>query len=89
MALSDTAQQLLDALNDPETGDADDHVMALPIPYGLTAGERASEISRHQAIVDELRAAGWPVEVHLRRIETGEVLAFGFTPGAPRPSTSA
>src|SRR4051812_139424 len=70
MPLSELAQQLVAALTDANTGDPDEHAMALALPYGMPAADRAEEISRHQAIVDELRAAGWPVEVDIGRAAT-------------------
>lgn len=86
MPLSQPAQQLLDALTAPDA--APDQVMVLPIPYGTPADERKVLIDHHQAVVNELRDAGWPAEVIVRRNPDGEALAIGLAPDAPRPDAA-
>jgi hypothetical protein len=81
-ALSAGAKLALDRLLEMEAGE----VLAVPLPHGLSAAERQHELDTHQAVVAELRAAGWPIETERYGSDNGEVLTIGIVEGAPRPA---
>jgi len=56
-------------------GDAD-HLMAIPIPNGITARERADLLDHHGRVVEEIRRRGWRVRSHVRMIRAGMVVAI-------------
>ena len=83
MALSPGAQLALDRLlEDP------DEVLAVVLPHGMTAGERRHELNVHQAVVNELRAAGWTIDVQRRGTDNGEIVTLGLVPDAPHPDAA-
>ncbi|MEJ7785433.1 MAG: hypothetical protein WKF96_11555 [Solirubrobacteraceae bacterium] len=84
MTLSPGAQMALDQLTEP--GSDPDEVLTVALPHGLPAAERQHELRTHQGVVDELRAAGWPVEVERYGAGNGEVLTIGLAAGKPWPS---
>ncbi len=52
-------------------------VMALPIPNGLSARERADLLDHHGAVAAEVRRQGWKVKTHVRTVpDAGQVFAF-------------
>ena len=56
-------------------GDAD-HLMAIPIPNGISARERADMLDHHGRVVAEIRRRGWRVRSHVRTLGTGSVIAI-------------
>jgi hypothetical protein len=63
-----------------ELKDDPDSVIALPIPNGLTARERADLLNHHGAVVREIRRRGWPVRTHVRHTPAGSVFAIDLQP---------
>ena len=53
-----------------------DSLIALPIPNGISARERADLLDHHGQVAAEVRRRGWQVKTHVRTIPTGQVLAF-------------
>jgi hypothetical protein len=69
--ISDAADQVIDELRDDP-----DSVMALPIPHGLSARERADLLDHHDAVVAEIRSRGWNVKTIVRQLPQGTVFAI-------------
>ena len=61
---------------------ADDEVILLATPYGLSALERAHTIDNVQAIAAELRRRGHTPRVELRTTPAGEAYAISIDRGA-------
>jgi hypothetical protein len=55
-------------------------VIALPIPNGLTARERADLLNHHGAVVREIRRRGWQIKTHVRHTPAGCVFAIDLRP---------
>lgn len=47
--------------------------VVVPIPYGLTADDRALELNLYSAAVGELRDAGWELRTRVHRLPAGEL----------------
>lgn len=80
MALSKPAKEILAALTAPDAPE----VLALVVQHGA---ERQRLIDHHQAVIDELRAAGWSIEAEVYPKPDGDALTIGLVAGAPRPDT--
>lgn len=78
MSLSAPAQAAIDYLSAP--GGEPDKVYAVVIPHGTP--HRQQLVDEHQAVGDELRAAGWSIETGRNAVDTGEALWIGLKPGA-------
>ena len=63
-----------------ELSDDPDSVLAIPIPNGISARERADLIDHHQAVVDEVKRRGWSAGAVVRTTPAGSVLAIDLHP---------
>jgi len=52
-----------------------DHLMAILIPNGITARERADMPDHHGRVVADIRRRGWRVKTHVRNLPGGSVFA--------------
>jgi hypothetical protein len=59
-----------------ELRDDPDWVIAMPIPNGISAMERALLFDHHEAVAKEVRRRGWTVRTHVRHLPDGTVLAI-------------
>jgi hypothetical protein len=84
--MSDPAYFTVDQINAvadhviAELKDDPGSVIALPIPHGLTARDRANLLSHHGAVVREIRKRGWLVKTHVRHTPAGSVFAIDLEP---------
>ena len=59
-----------------QLADDPDSVMALPIPHGITAHERADLLDHHHAVAQEIRRRRHDLTTHVRHTPQGEIIAF-------------
>ncbi len=79
-SLTPAAQAVVDHLTAPDA--EPDATLALVVPYGISAAERATLLDHATTVVQELRHAGWPVEVTVARAPNGEVHALSLPTAA-------
>ena len=58
----------------------------MPIPHGIGARERADLLDHNELVAKEIRRRGYPVKLHVRHMDAGEVLAIDLVGGDNKES---